>query len=66
MKKTAKGKYVKAATIKKPGKTSWTCSRLAKKFIGKKAYFKVRTYTDVGNTIYYGKWSKVRSVRIKK
>ena len=51
-----KGKYKKAATIKKPKKAIWTSKKLKK---GKRYYFKVRPYTRIGNKVYYGKWSNI-------
>ncbi|MBQ9179473.1 MAG: leucine-rich repeat protein, partial [Firmicutes bacterium] len=57
-----KGKYKRAATIKKPSTAKWTSKKMKK---GKRVYFKMRTYTKIGNKTFYGKWSKVKSVKIK-
>ena len=57
-----KGKYKKTATIKKPATVKWISKKMKK---GKKVYFKMRTYTKIGNKTFYGKWSKVKAVKIK-
>ena len=57
-----KGKYTKAATIKKPGTVKWTSKKMKK---GKRVYFKMRTYTKIGNKTFLGKWSQIKSVKIK-
>ena len=61
-----KGKFKKVATIKTPNTVKWTGKKLSKKLKGKRIYYKVRTYTKVGSKNYYGKWSKVVSVKVKK
>ena len=59
------GKYKKAATIKNGSAVSWTSKTLSGEKKGSKVRYKVRAYTRVGNSTVYGKWSKVKSVRIK-
>ena len=54
--------YKKVATVKS-STTSKTISKLKK---GKKYYFKVRAYTVSNGKKYYGEFSKVKSVKIKK
>ena len=56
------GKYKLIKTIKKAGTLKYTDKKLKK---GRKYYYKVRTYTKIGSTIYLGKWSKVRKIRAK-
>lgn len=59
------GKYKKAATIKKPSAKSWT-KKYAKTKVGKKLYFKVRSYTMVDGKKIYGKWSNIVAAKIRK
>lgn len=54
--------YKRVATVKR-STTSKAISKLKK---GKKYYFKVRAYKIVGEKKYYGEFSKVKSVKIKK
>lgn len=54
--------YKKVATVKR-STTSKAISKLKK---GKIYYFKVRAYTVVDGKKYYGEFSKVKSVKIKK
>ncbi len=57
-------KKLKKAGIKKikKKKTSYVMKKLKRK----KYYIQVRAYRIVGKNIYYGPWSKVKKVRIKK
>ncbi len=52
----------KKKKLKKFTKTSVTIKKLKKK----KYYFKVRAYKKSGNTVTYSKWSKVKSIKVKK
>ena len=56
------GKYKLVKTIKKAGTLKYTDKKLKK---GKKYYYKVRTYTKIGSTIYLGKWSRARKIRVR-
>lgn len=53
------GKYKAAGSTEK---TKYTIKKLKK---GKTYYIKVRSYTKVGKTIYYGGYSKVKTVKVK-
>ena len=55
-------KFKKAATLK-ANKTKWISKKNKK---GKKAFFKVRTVTKINGKAYFGKWSKVNAVKLKK
>jgi hypothetical protein len=55
------GKYKKAATLK-ASVTKWKSKKIKK---GKKAFFKVRPYTNIGGKAYYGKFSAA-SAKVKK
>jgi len=54
--------FKKITTIKKVSKITYTRKKLKSK---KKYFFKVRAYRKVGNKTYYGKFSAVKSVKIK-
>lgn len=56
------GKFKKAATVKKASKTKWTSKKLK---AGKKTFFKIRAYTKISDKTFYGKWSKVKGVKVK-
>ena len=64
-KKRYKGKKhtVKSIYIKNVNKTSRTVKKLK---VGKKYYVRIRTYKTVGGKKVYSKWSKVKTVKIKK
>ena len=55
-------KYKKAASLK-ASKTKWKSKKIKR---GKKAFFKVRSFTKINGKKYYGKWSKVMTVKLKK
>ena len=55
-------KNLKAVKIGKRSKTSYKVKKLLPK---KKYYVRMRPYTKSGSKTYYGKWSKVKSVKIK-
>ena len=55
-------KYKKAASLK-ASKTKWKSKKIKR---GKKAFFKVRAFTKINGKKYYGKWSKVITVKLKK
>lgn len=57
-----KGKYKKAAVIKKPSAVKWTSKKQKK---GKTVYYKMRAYTKISDKTYYGKWSAIKRVKIK-
>lgn len=57
------GKYKKVATVKKGGTTSCKNTKLKK---GKTYYYKVRAYCTVNGKKVYGKYSEVKSVKVKK
>lgn len=57
------GKYKKVATVKKGGTTSCKHTKLKK---GKTYYYKVRAYRTVNGKKVYGKYSEVKSVKVKK
>lgn len=59
----AKNKKFKSAKKVTKKTSTVTLSKLTKK---KKYYVRVRVYGKVNGKIYYGKWSKVKSVAIKK
>ena len=68
---SASPKFKKSKTkSKKAGKNTFsTTIKKLKKFKKKKLYFRVRAYnykTDGKKDIQYGKWSKVKAVKIKK
>ncbi len=52
----------KTVTISSAKVVSKSISKLK---TGKKYYVRVRTYKKQGNTSYYGKWSSVKSIKIK-
>lgn len=56
-------KFKKSVKTYKTSKISYTVKRLKK---GKKYYVKVRTYKVIDGKSYYGKWSKVKWIKIKK
>lgn len=56
-------KFKKSVKTYKTSKTSYTVKKLKK---GKRYYVKIRTYKVIDGKTYYGKWSKVKSVKIKK
>lgn len=58
--KKFKAKYTKT---KNTSKITFVTKKLKK---GKRCYVKVRAYVKVNKTKVYGKWSKVKSVKIKK
>ncbi|MQN00550.1 MAG: hypothetical protein DUD27_06055 [Lachnospiraceae bacterium] len=60
-KKNSKGKWVRKATIKKTGKTTYTdkSSNRSGKYV-----YRVRAYYDNGKKIYYGAYSKSVSITI--
>ncbi|MDD6070579.1 MAG: fibronectin type III domain-containing protein [Clostridiales bacterium] len=53
----------KSSKIKTTTKNSITLTKLKK---NQKYYVRVRTYKHIGNSIYFGKWSSKKSVKIKK
>ena len=55
------GKYKKAATLK-ASVTKWKSKKIKK---GKKAFFKVRSFTNISGKKYYGKFSAA-SAKVKK
>lgn len=58
-------KFKKPVTVKvKKAKTTSTTLKKLKK--GKTYYVRVRAYKTVNGTTYYGKYSSVKKVRIKK
>jgi hypothetical protein len=63
------GKTTKTVTVRKAAITKKTVKKLR---VGKRYYFKVRTFTNVYNPATgkyvkaYGKWSKIKSIRIRK
>gem|GEM_PF-3049400 len=59
------GKYKKVAMIKKPDTVKWTSKSAARKYKGKRLYYKIRPYTVVDGKAFYGKWSAVKSVKIR-
>ncbi len=56
-------KNIKKYTVKKGKITSQTISRLK---AGRKAFVRIRAYQKVSGKTYYGTWSKVKQVKIKK
>ena len=56
------GKYKKAAVIKDPLTVKWKSKKYKK---GKTIYYKVRAFTKISDKTFYGKWSKVKRVKIK-
>lgn len=56
------GKYKKAAYIKNASETKWTSKKLK---AGKKVFFKMRAVTKISDKTFNGKWSKVKSVKIR-
>ena len=56
-------KYTKVKTISNNSKTSYTKSKLTK---GNTYYFRVRGYKKVDGKIYYGNFSKAKSIKIVK
>lgn len=61
--KYANNKGFKKATIKTTTKTYITTKKFKKK---QRCYVKVRAYANANGTRVFGKWSKVKSVKIKK
>lgn len=61
--KVGSGKYVRRATKTSPSKVTFTSGKLKKK--NKTYYYKVRAYVKVGNTKYYGPFSKVKKFKNK-
>ncbi len=61
--KYSTSKKFKKATVKNSSKTSLTTKKIKK---GKTVYVKVRAYVKANGTKYYGAWSKVKKVKIKK
>lgn len=61
-----KGKFKRVATIKSAATTKWTSKSCSKKLKGKRLYYKIRPYTVIDGKTYYGKWSAVKRVRIRK
>lgn len=59
----ASSKKFKKATIKETKKATLTTKKFKKK---QTCYVKVRAYVSIDGTKTYGKWSKVKSVKIKK
>ena len=59
----ATNKKFKKSKVKNTTKTTYTTKKLSKKV---KCYVKVRAYRKVNGTKSFGKWSKVKSVKIKK
>ena len=55
-------KYKTIKFIKKSSTSKFIKKKLKSK---KKVYFKIRTYIQSGKQKKYGKWSKVKAVRIK-
>ena len=60
MKTGKNGKYKKVKSLS--GKVTYTVSKLK---IGKKYYFKVRTYRKAGKTKVYSDWSNVKNLTVK-
>lgn len=56
-------KFKKSVKTYKTSKTSYTIKKLKK---DKKYYVRVRTYKKIDGKTYYGKWSSIKSVKIKK
>ena len=63
--KKKNGKYVKVATVKQSAPAKWTSKRF-KVRSGKKLFFKIRTFTTVDGKMIYGKWSKIKVVKIRR
>ena len=60
--KKKNGKYKLVANIKKASKAKWTSKKQKR---GRKVFYKMRPYTKISDKTYYGKWSKVKRVKIK-
>lgn len=58
-----KKKWKRAAIIKKGSTTGWTQKKLKK---GRTYFYKIKAYRVVNGKKYYGKFSKVKAVKIKK
>ena len=56
-------KFNKSVKTYKTSKTSYTIKKLKK---GTKVYVRVRTYKIIDGKTYYGKWSKVKAIKITK
>ncbi|MCR5703929.1 MAG: DUF4430 domain-containing protein [Eubacterium sp.] len=61
--KYATNKSLKNAVVVSTKKTSVTTAKVAK---NSKVYVKIRAYVKKDGAYYYGKWSKAKSVKIKK